>query len=161
MVDENYELQWGKHPKTTVDSFVMMGSQILVIQRKDGLWALPGGFLEPGERLLAGAMRETLEETNINLNDFDADPMDDVHFIGTFYNDDPDRDPRTHIITHVHMWVCGNIRPHWAAQVQAGDDAVKAEFIDLFEVDNREWYAQHDMFIETAILQTLKYLAGI
>jgi 8-oxo-dGTP diphosphatase len=31
-----------------------------------GLWSLPGGHIEPGERAHAAALRETLEETGVS-----------------------------------------------------------------------------------------------
>lgn len=40
---------------------------VLLIQRKDtGMWALPGGFIEPGEPPLEAALREAHEETLID-----------------------------------------------------------------------------------------------
>src|SRR4051794_36607498 len=41
--------------------------QLLLIRRTDnGLWALPGGAQEIGERIADAAARETLEETGIS-----------------------------------------------------------------------------------------------
>jgi ADP-ribose pyrophosphatase YjhB (NUDIX family) len=40
----------------------------LVIQRRDnGRWEAPGGFLELGETIEAGAQREVLEETGVTI----------------------------------------------------------------------------------------------
>lgn len=36
---------------------------VLMLQRPDGSWCIPGGKLEPGETTLQGAIRETAEET--------------------------------------------------------------------------------------------------
>lgn len=44
-----------------------------------GTWGVPGGKLEPSEIPLAAAMRETFEETGIQLKE------KDVHFFATFY----------------------------------------------------------------------------
>lgn len=41
---------------------------ILLQQRKDGTWGLPGGLLEPGESLEETAVREVKEETNLDIN---------------------------------------------------------------------------------------------
>jgi len=35
----------------------------MIKNKKDGLWRLPGGNIEPGESYHAGAARELLEET--------------------------------------------------------------------------------------------------
>ena len=41
---------------------------ILLQQRKDGTWGLPGGLLEPGESLEETAVREVKEETNLSIS---------------------------------------------------------------------------------------------
>lgn len=41
---------------------------MLLQQRKDGSWGLPGGLLEPGESLEETAVREVKEETNLDIN---------------------------------------------------------------------------------------------
>lgn len=38
----------------------------MIKNKKDGLWRLPGGNIEPGESYHAGAARELLEETGIS-----------------------------------------------------------------------------------------------
>lgn len=68
-----YKEAWAvaPHPPTfnTVDSVVLQGGHVLLIQRAHspgkGLWALPGGFLDPDETCLNGMMRELKEETRI------------------------------------------------------------------------------------------------
>jgi hypothetical protein len=54
----------------TVDAVVQAAGHVLLVQRGrapgKGLWALPGGFLEPGETLLCGALRGR-EETKLHI----------------------------------------------------------------------------------------------
>lgn len=56
--------EWGMRP--CVDSAVLHRDHVLLVQRKDtGLWALPGGFIDPGEQALAASKREVEEETRV------------------------------------------------------------------------------------------------
>ena len=63
---------------------------ILLVKRKDdGLWAIPGGFLQEGESLNQCAERELKEETGIN-----------VPYLEQFENfSNPTRDSRTQVIS--------------------------------------------------------------
>ena len=55
----------------TADAVLFRGNQVLMVKRGNypgkGLWALPGGFLEPNETLEAAALRELEEETSLNV----------------------------------------------------------------------------------------------
>ena len=53
-------------PPSGVDVAVFRRGELLLIQRRDnGLWALPGGFVEVGETLAEAAAREFSEETGV------------------------------------------------------------------------------------------------
>ena len=41
--------------------------RILLLRRNDGLWSVPGGGLDPGERLDQAAVREVREETGLEV----------------------------------------------------------------------------------------------
>ncbi len=72
-------------------------------------WALPGGFVNYGESLEAAAVRETKEETSL-----------DVELIRQFHTySAPDRDPRGHTVSTVFI-ARAHGRPH------ARDDAAEA-----------------------------------
>lgn len=58
--------------------------RILLIQRADnGMWAMPGGFLEVGETPAEGVVRETLEETGVQCRVRCLVGLFDSRFCGT------------------------------------------------------------------------------
>lgn len=60
-----------QNPKIVVGCLPEFGEQVLLclraIEPRRGLWTLPAGFLENGETLTSGAVRETLEEANAHV----------------------------------------------------------------------------------------------
>ncbi len=60
-----------QNPKVVVGCLPVWDDRVLLCKRaiepRLGLWTLPAGFLENGEALGAGAMRETLEEANARV----------------------------------------------------------------------------------------------
>ena len=86
-------------PLLTVDVIIEMmdrpGRPVVLIERRNPPpgWALPGGFVDPGETLEQAAMREAREETGL-----------DVHLkalLGCY--SDPARDPRGHTVSAVYV----------------------------------------------------------
>ena len=69
-------------PRCGASAAVFRGREVLLIQRAKGtftgLWSFPGGHVEPGERAMAAAAREVLEETGIAV---DIGGVLDVHDI--------------------------------------------------------------------------------
>jgi ADP-ribose pyrophosphatase YjhB (NUDIX family) len=59
------------NPKIVVGTVPVWGTQVLLCKRaiepRYGLWTLPAGFMEEGETLEEGALRETLEEANARV----------------------------------------------------------------------------------------------
>ena len=53
----------------TADIILLVGHEVLLIRRGHdpfrGSWALPGGFVDAGEVVLAAAERELMEETGV------------------------------------------------------------------------------------------------
>jgi ADP-ribose pyrophosphatase YjhB (NUDIX family) len=62
-----------QNPKIVVGSLPVWNDQVLLCRRaiepRLGYWTLPAGFLENNESLEAGALRETAEEANANIDD--------------------------------------------------------------------------------------------
>ena len=104
---------------------------ILLIKRgthpyKD-FWALPGGFLHPGETIEECAFREIVEETGVK-------PVS-LMSVGTF--SEPGRDPRGWIISNAYASI---ISEDSIRQV-GGDDASDAQWFDIsFEHDKKGRY---------------------
>lgn len=124
-------------PAVSVDMVVFREKkgkpEVLLIRRKhppfQGMWALPGGFVEIDETLEQAAARELEEETGIT-------GLELIQF-HTFSN--LDRDPRTRVITTVYY---GEV-PFKKSEAKGGDDAENAEWFpveDLPELgfDHRE-----------------------
>lgn len=111
-----------KTPNLTVDGAIIKDKKILLIKRKKtpfkDKWALPGGFVEYGEKTEAAVIREVYEETGLKTMIIDL--------IGIY--SDPNRDPRGHMITIVYYLkiISGSLK--------SGDDASDVNFFNFFEL---------------------------
>jgi 8-oxo-dGTP diphosphatase len=85
-----------RNPIPTVDCIIELpGDRIVLIRRKNPPhgWALPGGFVDEGERLDLAARREAKEETGL-----------EVEVTEQFFTySDPKRDPRKHTLSTVFI----------------------------------------------------------
>ena len=56
-------------PLLTVDVIIEVAGGVVLIERKNPPpgWALPGGFVDPGESLATAARREAMEETSLDV----------------------------------------------------------------------------------------------
>lgn len=131
---------YGAGPFVTVDAVVTANDHVLLVRRGHapgkGLWALPGGFLEPSETLLAGALRELQEETGLALATSAPHVTREPHAnpelarcseVAVFSH--PARSLRGRIITHAHYFELGAL-PMLPA-VAGADDAAAAQWIDI------------------------------
>ena len=145
---ENYKRRtsnvYGEVVHTTVDALITthidFKEYILLINRGGDIgkdqWALAGGFLEHGERLLIGAKREACEETGVNL--------DGIEPTSYKYYDAPDRDDRGHIITHVYKFY---VDVEKLANMVAGDDAKEVRLFPYDDIKDLNMYGDHKMII--------------
>jgi ADP-ribose pyrophosphatase YjhB (NUDIX family) len=78
-----------RNPKIVVGCLPEWGDRILLCRRaiepRHGLWTLPAGFLENGETLSAGAVRETIEEANARVELGDLYTVINLPQIGQIY----------------------------------------------------------------------------
>jgi 8-oxo-dGTP diphosphatase len=106
-----------RSPRPTVDVVIEVDGGIVLIRRQNPPhgWALPGGFVDFGERVEDAARREMEEETSLAVTLVDL--------LGVY--SDPSRDARTHTISTVYVGrAVGNPR--------AADDAAE---IGVFRED--------------------------
>ena len=126
---------YGTGPFVTVDAIVQVAGQVLLVQRGrapgKGLWATPGGFLEPTETLLQGALRELEEETGFSLELATAERS--LQSVAVFAH--PDRSLRGRTITHAHHFDLGGGQP---PTVRGADDAAAAHWIPITELPRLE-----------------------
>jgi len=113
----NAEIESHRNPTPTVDIIIEIDKKIVLIERKNPPygWALPGGFVDYGESYETAALREALEETNLNVTG--------LRQFRTYSA--PDRDPRGHTASTVFI---GQAEGY----PKAGDDAARAV---LFSAD--------------------------
>ncbi len=99
--------------------------QVLLIRRKKwpfaDYWAIPGGFIQMDETLEQSALRELHEETGV----------DDVYLEQLYTFGDPDRDPRTRVISVVYFALVGADQ---ARRVCGGDDAAEARWWSMVDL---------------------------
>lgn len=122
--------------KVTVDAVVVENGEILLIKRgiepfKDK-WALPGGHVDYGETVEQAVIRETKEET-----DLDIKPS---VLIGVY--SDPKRDPRGHTVGMAFL--CRAKK----GQAKAGDDAAETWWFPLDDLPDLAF--DHAKIIEDA-----------
>lgn len=135
---------WENAPYTpifsTVDSIVIQSGHILLIKRKsapgEGLWAIPGGYLEPSERILDGMIRELAEETKLKV------PKDVIRgsIVDQQVFDYPRRSLRGRIVTHAF---CVLLKNGPLPKIKAASDAKKAEWVPL-----SDFYQMQDQMFE-------------
>lgn len=117
------KFKYGEHflygPRLTADVIVRKGDSILLIERKNKPfgWALPGGFIDYGETVEQGAVRELLEETGIKA--------EKIELLGVY--SDPERDKRGHNASVVYF-------TESSAEPTAGDDAKSAQFFEISDL---------------------------
>jgi 8-oxo-dGTP diphosphatase len=106
-------------------TFVNLNPKIYLVKRKhppfEGMWALPGGFLNcDKESLETTAVRELGEETPFITK------IEDLELLCV--HSDPKRDPRGHVIDHVYIVQKYLEQPHGDGDY---DDAAEGRFFPL------------------------------
>jgi 8-oxo-dGTP diphosphatase len=86
-----------KSPRVAVDILILYQNKLVLIKRRnkpfEGKYALPGGFVEVGEKVEEAAIREAKEETGLEIKL--------IKLLGIY--SDPNRDPRGHVISICYL----------------------------------------------------------
>ncbi len=131
-----------KGPRTTIDAVIIgPNGAIVLVKRKyppyEGSWALPGGFIELGERVEDAVIREAKEETSLDV--------EIIQLSGVY--SDPDRDPRGHTITIAYL--CRKKVPD--AEPAGGTDAKEARAFERAEIERMQLAFDHDLILRDAL----------
>lgn len=125
-----------KNPALTVDTIILEDDKIILIKRlnnpyKDH-WAIPGGFVEYGEKVEDAAVREAKEETGLDIKL--------TQLVGVY--SDPDRDPRGHTVTIAFLSkIIGGT-------LNSNSDAKDAKFVDISELKNMKLAFDHNEILK-------------
>lgn len=148
-----YPGQWGKGPFVTADAVVVQSGHILLVERGrapgKGLLALPGGFVNPAERIRDAAIRELREETAISDGKGQIPPAMLASFIEdvrTRVFDAPTRSLRGRIITHAFLFRLPERRKLFS--VKGGDDAAHAQWYRFGDLSPEMLFEDHWAIIE-------------
>jgi len=153
-VTDQYKEAWKNTPYpptfVTVDSVVVQSGHILLIKRRaapgKGLWALPGGFLDPFENLEDAAIRELREETKIAV----PDPV----LRGSIKNrevfDDPYRSQRGRTITTAFLMELRNDEKG-LPRIKGSSDAAKAQWIPIADLESDMLFEDHFHVIQSLL----------
>lgn len=133
--NEMYRAGWFEPIFVTTDAVVIHKGRLLLIKRGGdqgrGLWALPGGFLEPGLTLLENIKKELLEETGLKIDYFTENHK-------SLVIDTVGRSLRGRTITHVFKAY------PLTDELNAGDDAVEAQWFEILELPpSTQWFEDH------------------
>ncbi len=130
-----------KTPALTVDGVLFENQSVLLVQRKynpfQGTWALPGGFVEYGEKTEHAVIREVLEETSLNTK---------IRMLLGVYSD-PHRDPRGHTVTVVY------VLDRVGGELHAGDDAGSARFFKMSKLPTLAF--DHSLIVKDAFQRVI------
>ncbi len=174
--NRRYKEAWSVAPYEpmfiTCDSVIVQSGHILVVERGaepgQGLWALPGGFLNRRERIKNGCIREAMEETGILLAEgkrakeitFDI-LKGNIRKMRVF--DDPNRSERGRTVTHAAYIRLDDTKPlpivkgQFAPLEETGGklevETAKAFWLPIDEALRQMdmWFEDHHAIIETMV----------
>lgn len=116
-------------PKVSADAAVFDDAGRVLLQRRtdDGAWCLPGGYVEPNESPEEAAIRETREETGL-----DVEPVD---LVGVYTRRPGEYGPHG-LVVHVYLCTLAG----GTVEVSREGEAVRYWSIDAVP----EWHENHE-----------------
>lgn len=157
-VVKNYQKGYDNTPHKvqfiTSDAVIVQSGHVLLVVRGaepgEGLLALPGGYLNPKERIVDCLIRELREETKIKV----PEPVLRGNIKAEKVFDHPNRDLRGRIVTHSYLI---ELPPGKLPPIKGGDDARSAHWVPFNQVDEEQMFADHYHIIDYYIGGLNKY----
>jgi 8-oxo-dGTP diphosphatase len=120
--------RYPKHPLPGVGALILRRKSILLVQRArdplKGYWSLPGGLIEPGEKIEDALIREVREETGLIVRP--------KKLFEIFERIMPDAEGRAEYHYILHDYLCKVV----GGELLAGDDASRVAWVERAKLKN-------------------------
>lgn len=125
-----------RKPALTADIIIKEDNKIVLIKRVNNpykdYWAIPGGFVEYGEKVEDAAVREAKEETGLDV--------ELTGLVGVY--SDPNRDSRGHTVSIAYTAkIIGG-------QLSSDSDAKDAKFVEIDKLKTLNLAFDHNKILE-------------
>lgn len=124
------EREYPKYSIAAVGAVLINSNRILLVERAyppgAGKWSIPGGVIEPGERIRDAARRELLEETGL-----EAEPLGILWILNNIVRDESGRVKYHYVIVDV-LFDPSTVR----GELKPGGDARAVSWFTLEEAAN-------------------------
>ncbi len=136
-------------PVNTADAVVIQSGHVLLVERKmepgRGLWALPGGHIDPGETAFEASLRELYEEAGLDM------PKGALR--GRFRDqrvfDHPERSEKGWVRTEAFVFELQDRKA--LEKLKAGDDALNAKWVPITEITPDTLFEDHFDIIQALV----------
>lgn len=136
-------------PINTADAVVIQSGHILMVERKmepgKGLWALPGGHIDPNETAQEASLRELYEEAGLDM------PKGAMRgrLRARRVFDHPDRSERGWVRTEAFVFELQDRKT--LEKLKAGDDAASARWVPITEITPDTIFEDHFDIIQALV----------
>ncbi len=136
-------------PINTADAVVIQSGHILMVERKmepgKGLWALPGGHIDPGETAEQASLRELYEEAGLDM------PKGAMRgrLRARRVFDHPERSERGWVRTEAFVFELQDRKT--LEKLKAGDDGASARWVPITEITPDTIFEDHFDIIQALV----------